>query len=83
MTGPEDRIGEISRCLDAITNGWPLMVLEISRQLTEHTASLIEADNEQTRGRIKALTAVIELPQTLRDERDGISAGLAEQAPAD
>lgn len=83
MTEPEARINEISRCLSAIGNGWPLIAMEISRKLEEHIASLIEADNEQTRGRIKALTAVLELPQTLSDERDGISAGLSEQDPAD
>ena len=79
---PEERIADITRCLEALS-GWTYVTAELQALITQHTTSLVEADNEQTRGRIKALTAVIELPQTLRDERDGISAGLSEQDPAD
>jgi hypothetical protein len=42
------------------------------------TAELIGQDNEQTRGRIKQLRELMELPETLHQEREGISAGLAE-----
>jgi hypothetical protein len=42
------------------------------------TLDLIGQDNEQTRGRIKQLRELMELPETLAQERDGLSAALAE-----
>lgn len=78
----EQRANAISHWLEVSKTAWPFLAEEISRRIAEHTADLIGTDNEQTRGRIKALTAVLELPQTLSSERDGIRAGLSEQDPA-
>lgn len=79
----EDRLGEIATWLEAVKGAWPLLSAELERRIAEHTTALISADNEQTRGRIKALRELLELPKTLDDERQGISAGLSESDPAD
>lgn len=78
----EARLAEIEQTLAAITSGWPWLAVELNRRVQELTTQLVNADNEQTRGRIKALQDILELPVTLQQERDGISAGLAEDAPA-
>lgn len=78
-----ERISQITRTLDAIRSGWPLLADEIDARLAELTEQLINNDNEQTRGQIKALRWVKDLPVSLAQERDGMSAALAEQAAAD
>lgn len=79
---PEDRLSHIQQTLDAIAPGWPFLQAHIDHQIADLTAQLINQDNEQTRGRIKALAGLIALPEALAQERDGIRAGLAEQASA-
>ena len=79
----EQRVNEISQWLESTKTAWPFFAEEIRKRIAEHTADLIGTDNEQTRGRIKALTAVLELPQTLSHECEGIRAGLSEEDPAD
>lgn len=75
---PEDRIAEIDEALRALQPAWPAFaaVLEDRKQALTH--ELIAQDNEQTRGRIKQLRELMELPELLRQEREGIRAALAE-----
>ncbi len=80
---PEARVAEISSFLSQYSGPWAFFAVELGRQIETYTADLIGTDNEQTRGRIKALMWVMELPNTLHAEREGISAGLSEQDPAD
>jgi len=75
---PIDRLNQIDQALGAIQNGWPFLLVEINERIDSLTQSLIAQDNEQTRGRIKALRDLKELPETLKQERESISAGLAE-----
>ena len=75
---PAERVNQIDRSLTAIQNGWPFLLAEINERIDTLTLSLIAQDNEQTRGRIKALRELKELPETLKQERESISAGLAE-----
>ena len=56
----------------------PALVEHLNAQIHEHTERLIGADHEQTRGRIKALRALLTLPDELQQERDGITAALSE-----
>jgi hypothetical protein len=46
------------------------------------TAQLVNRNDEELRGRIKALQELQNMPETLRQEREGITAGLADNAPA-
>lgn len=80
---PDERISQINRTLEAVRTGWPLLAEEIDTRLGELTEQLINNDNEQTRGQIKALRWVKELPVSLQSTRDGMSAALADQAAAD
>ena len=75
---PIERVNQIDRSLTAIQNGWPFLLVEINERIDTLTLSLIAQDNEQTRGRIKALRELKELQETLKQERESISAGLAE-----
>lgn len=76
------RIAEISNTLQAIQGGWPFMLAEINSRIESLTVQLISQESEQVRGRIKALCDLRDMPETLQQERDGISAGLSEQDPA-
>jgi hypothetical protein len=80
---PEERVEQINQQLEAIRTGWPFFFALLKERAESLTESLVAQDNEQTRGRIKALRELMDLPETLAQERDGISAGLADEAPAD
>ena len=56
---------------------------EIQQRIDALTVQLISQESEQVRGRIKALRDIQDMPETLQQERDGITAGLADQAPED
>ena len=79
----DERIAQINRTLEAVKQGWPLLAEEIDARLSELTEQLINNDNEQTRGQIKALRWMKELPASLQSQRDSMSAALADQAAAD
>lgn len=86
MTGeqsPQGRIAEIQRTLEAIQNGWPFFMALLNARIGDLTEALINNDNEQTRGAIKELRRLRDMPASLAQERDGISAALADQAAAD
>lgn len=77
----EDRLGQLNETLAAIGPAWPHIARFLKQRAEEMTESLISADNEQTRGRIKQLRELLNLPETLQQERDGIQRGLADEAP--
>lgn len=82
MTANE-RLTEISKCLEAIHSGWPFFLDLIRTREAELTESLINNDNEQHRGAIKELRRLADMPESLKQERDGISAELSERDSAD
>jgi hypothetical protein len=75
---PQERIDQINQTLEAVRNGWPFLLAVMQERRDALTLDLIGQDNEQTRGRIKQLRELMELPETLAQERDGLSAALAE-----
>jgi dihydroorotase len=75
---PEDRLAEIDQTLEALRPAWPHLRVLLEGKRADLTVQLIAQDNEQVRGRIKALGDLLELPETLQQEREGIRAGLAE-----
>lgn len=83
MQTPEERLGELTNQIQAIQNGWPFFSSLLQERINELTVRLIGGNDEQVRGRIKALQELKELPVTLQQERDGIKAGLAQEAPED
>jgi hypothetical protein len=58
------------------------MVL-LNARISELTENLINNDNEQTRGAIKELRRLRDMPETLVHEREGISADLPDEGSAD
>lgn len=79
----EDRINQITAGLERMAHAWPFISGEIEARVRDLIESLVNQENEQTRGQIKALRWVLNLPSDLATERDGMSAALAEQAAAD
>lgn len=77
---PDARLSHIQQTLDAISPGWPFLQAHIEQQIAEQTAQLINQENEQTRGRIKALAGLLALPEVLVQEREAIQTALAQQA---
>jgi hypothetical protein len=77
-----ERVHEIDQALNVLRPAWNALSEHIVVRIREHTATLVSQNDEQTRGRIKALQELLELPVTLQQERDGISAGLSEEDPA-
>ncbi len=75
-----DRLAEIMALTDALHS--PALVAHINERIAAHTITLIGADSEQVRGRIKALRALLDYPESLQWERDGIAAALSEQSDA-
>lgn len=78
----EARIAHIGAALDAMRGGWSFVTQEIDSRIASLTESLISNNDEQTRGRIKALLEIKNLPDTLQFEREGMSAALSEQDAA-
>lgn len=79
MTDIEQRINHIGQGLQAIQSGWPFLLGELQARIKTLTVSLINNNDEQVRGQIKALLAITELPQTLATERESMSDALSEQ----
>ncbi|MFC5550729.1 hypothetical protein [Massilia aerilata] len=68
------RIEEIDAALQAIRPGWPFLLAELQARVADDTERLITQNNEETRGRIKALRDLMDLPEALEAERAGILA---------
>jgi hypothetical protein len=78
----EARIGQISATLGVLQAAWPLLTREIQARIEQHTRSLVAENNEQTRGRVKALLDLMDLPESLQQERESLTAALSEQSDA-
>lgn len=77
------RIEQIDAILKVIQSGWPFLLAEVQARIADETERLITQNNEETRGRIKALRDLLTLPETLESERAGIlAAELSEQDSA-
>jgi len=68
------RIDEIDTALQAIRPGWPFFMAQLQARIADETERLITQNNEETRGRIKALRELMDLPETLEGERVGLLA---------
>lgn len=76
-----DRMAEIQQTLDGLKGAWPAITAYCDAEVAKHVADLIQQDNEQTRGRIKALSDLAKYPVTLTQELEGIQqSALADQA---
>lgn len=72
----EDRIDQINRLLPVLqSSAWAQLLQE---RIADHTNRLIGENNEQTRGAIKELRILIDLPAQLQSELSHLTAGLSE-----
>ena len=76
----EQRRAHITQTLSVLHPIWPLLTAEVVVRISDMTERLIAQDDEQTRGGIKALRELLNLPETLQHEREGITAGLSEDS---
>lgn len=73
MTDINARLDYLNTTLDAFDFAWPRLSVEIQSRIDHLTLSLISANNDETRGAIKALRELLALPDTLRYERNHIN----------
>lgn len=77
-----DRAQEIAAALPVLRAAWPALTAEIERIVAGRIDSLIIQDNPETRGRIKALRDLLNLPDELESERKALTAELPESDSA-
>lgn len=70
------RLDYLNNTLAAFDTAWPKLAGEIQSRIDSLTLTLISANNEETRGAIKALRDLLNLPASLNYERDHINAEL-------
>lgn len=68
------RAEEIAATLEAIRAGWPFLMAELNSRIEREIERLILTNNEETRGRIKALRDLLTMPEALEAERESILA---------
>lgn len=78
----QERINHLTDAIEAMRPGWRYIRQELQALAASYTEQLVNQDSEQTRGRIKALRELMELPETLQSERDGMSAALSDMDAA-
>lgn len=64
----QKRLAEIAEVQSAIMACWPSIKNELNRLRLNLVVELVTANNEETRGRIKQLDDMLELPQRLHQE---------------
>ncbi|MFA6204446.1 MAG: hypothetical protein WC710_14810 [Gallionella sp.] len=70
----DDRLTYLNATIAAMEHAWPQVAHELHEMIDDLTRKLINQNNDETRGAIKALQRVIVLPNTLASERDHIAA---------
>lgn len=64
----DERLAEIAVLQQGLTAAWPTLSKYLIDRMTVFTSELVNADNSETRGRIKELAFLLELPQGLHEE---------------
>lgn len=72
------RIAQITQFQEVTNLGWPFFCAELDRIEQGLIERLITQESEATRGQIKLLRRIKELPETLQAEREGLNQGLPE-----
>lgn len=64
----EKRVSEIQSTLNAMDGTWPHVLRELARSREQLVSALVTENDEQTRGKVKQIDALVLLPNTLRQE---------------
>ena len=70
----ESRIAEIEEALASMRNCYKSVVSEIESRMKDKIVRLIDSNDEQLRGEIKAYQSLLTLPEQLQQERDQLVA---------
>lgn len=70
------RLDYLNTTLAAFDTAWPKLAGEIQSRIDGLTLKLISANNDETRGAIKELRDLLNLPESLRYEREHINTAL-------
>lgn len=62
------RVDQVQACLNALAGAWAPLARELGRIRAEKVESLVTENNEQTRGAVKQIDEVLQLPNNLREE---------------
>lgn len=62
------RIDQVQSALNALAGAWAPLAREFERIRAEKVAALVTRNNEQTRGAVKQIDEVLQLPNNLREE---------------
>jgi type VI protein secretion system component VasF len=62
------RVNQVQGLLNAIEGAWAPLARELARMRAEKVESLVTENNEQTRGAVKQIDEVLQLPNNLREE---------------
>ena len=77
FTDMQDRQLQIEQFIGSIAPNWQWVTREIDNRLEGLIVSLISTNSEETRGRIKALRDLRDLPTALQQELEAIKADLS------
>lgn len=69
-----ERLAEVDAALAAFEKCYKHVVYEIESRMKEKIVRLIQSNDEQLRGEIKAYQSILDLPQQLQQERQSLTA---------
>ena len=72
--GDNIRLAEIDNALAAFEKSYKHVVYEIESRMKAKIVQLIQTNDEQVRGEIKAYQSLLDLPQQLQQERQSLIA---------
>lgn len=64
----DERLAQLAQMQQGLNSAWPTLSTWLLERKDRFTRELIETNDEETRGRIKELVTILELPQGLQDE---------------
>lgn len=70
----QERLAQIAPLQQGLQAAWPTLKPELEKWRRELTAKLIASNDDETRGRIKGLNDLLELPERLQQEAQSLSA---------
>jgi hypothetical protein len=64
----DERLAELAMLSQGLSAAWPTLSQWLIERKDRFTQDLVNSDNAETRGRIKELAEILELPERLRNE---------------
>lgn len=77
-----ERVNQVQAVLNALPGAWAPLARELERIRAEKVEALVTENNEQTRGAVKQIDEVLQLPNNLRQELLNLVNSLPEMGEA-